>query len=484
MSLEKQKSLKVNMILNVIKGVMSIIFPLITFPYASRILGVENIGRFNFANSIISYFILTAGLGISNYAIREGAVYRNHKSRLKHFSDEMFTINMISTIVSYLFLYLSIVVIPQFSGYFTLLVILSMQLIFKTIGIEWLYSIYEDYAYITVRSIAFQLLSLILLFAFVHDKKDIEIYAVIVVISGAGSGLMNYFHARKRIRVSLTREIDWKRHLRPILIMFAMSLTVTVYVSSDTTILGFLCGDRTVGIYSVSVKVYSIVKTILSSVLVVSIPRLSLLYGNKDILSFTETAKNIYKTLLTLVIPSIAGIIILRKQIILLISDAEYIDASSSLTLLAIALFMCMAAWFWGQCILVPMKREGEVFKITVVSALLNIGLNMLFIPTFKENAAAFTTILAEGCSYLWCMHKGRKISEVKGFSGTIMKVLVGVAGIWVVASILERFVYDDLTYTILTVICSAAVYGAIEILLKNDMIYSLVNNVKRKYKK
>ena len=60
--------MKKNMLLNAIKGIMSLMFPLITFPYISRVLGVENIGRVNFSNSVVSYFILLGGFGITSYA--------------------------------------------------------------------------------------------------------------------------------------------------------------------------------------------------------------------------------------------------------------------------------------------------------------------------------------------------------------------------------------------------------------------------------
>jgi len=145
----KNKSIKVNMILNAIKGLMSIFFPLISFPYVSKVLGVDNIGRYNFANSIISYFILLAGLGINTYAIREGARLREKENEFKQFANEMFSINILSTIISYVLFALLLIIVPKFQCYKTLLIILSLQIIFKTIGIEWIYSIYEDYAYIT-----------------------------------------------------------------------------------------------------------------------------------------------------------------------------------------------------------------------------------------------------------------------------------------------------------------------------------------------
>ena len=149
MSALKQKSLKLNMVLNATRGILSVLFPLITFPYISRVLGVENIGRYNYANSIISYFILLAGLGIEKYAIRDGAAYRENKEMMSRFSNEMFTINVLSTLVSYILLTAVLFAFPGIKRYWILLIILSFQIILKTIGVDWLYSIYEDYLYIT-----------------------------------------------------------------------------------------------------------------------------------------------------------------------------------------------------------------------------------------------------------------------------------------------------------------------------------------------
>jgi O-antigen/teichoic acid export membrane protein len=95
------KSLKVNAVVNMAKTVLSLVFPLITFPYVSRVLGVNQMGKYNFANSVISYFLLIAALGISTYAIREGTQYRNNQKAIDEFASEMFSINLVSTVVAY-----------------------------------------------------------------------------------------------------------------------------------------------------------------------------------------------------------------------------------------------------------------------------------------------------------------------------------------------------------------------------------------------
>lgn len=477
----KKKSLKINMLLNTIKGLMSIFFPLISFPYVSKILGVYSIGRYNFSSSIINYFVLIAGLGINTYAIREGARLREKKEEFSQFSDEVFSINIIATIISYLLLALTIIIVPKFHNYQLLIAILSIQIGFRTIGIEWVYSIFEDYAYITIRSIIFQFLSLILLFAFVHISDDLWVYACITVFSAAGANVLNYFHARKYCRVKFTTKIDLIKHMKPIVVLFAMNIATTIYISSDTTILGFLCSDNAVGIYSVSTKIYNIVKQILSAVVIVSIPRLSALLGDKDEGGFKVMATDIYSTLLTVVTPAVLGIILLRKEIVLIIADNSYINANTSLALLSIALFFCMGAWFWGQCILVPLQKENIVFRITVISAVINIGLNFVLIPLWQENAAALTTIMAEGCAFILCRHEAKKIMNFGGTGKTVLKVGLGCIGMIFVTIVLTPIKDKMFIYTFLEIILCITIYFAIEIVLKNESVNGIVLSLRNK---
>ena len=87
-----KKSLKLNMVLNAIKSIFGVIFPLISFPYVSRILGEERLGQYSFALSVVSYFILFARLGIETYAMREGAALRDRHACLEKLTSEMFSV--------------------------------------------------------------------------------------------------------------------------------------------------------------------------------------------------------------------------------------------------------------------------------------------------------------------------------------------------------------------------------------------------------
>jgi len=479
-SKSKPVSLKLNMLLNAIKGLMGVLFPLITFPYISRILGVDSLGKYSFSNSAVQYFIMFSALGINTYAIREGARIREDILDIERFSCQMFSINVISSIVSYIALMICLITVKKFHRYSDIMLILSLQIAFRTIGVEWLFSIFEDYLYITIRTILFQILSIFLLFAFVKGPDDLRLYAVITVISAVGSNLVSFIYARKKYcMIKFVKEIEWSKHIKQILILFAMALTISIYVSSDTIILGFLRDDYTVGIYSVSTKVYTVIKTLLSSVLVVSMPRLSFLLDGDRKQEIQALASDIYCTLLSIVVPTMVGIVVLRREIILAISSADYIRAESSLSLLCVALFFCMGAWFWGQCIMVPYKMDIDIFRITITSALINIVLNFVLIPRWGENAAAFTTVLAEGYSFIRCAQKGRRVVRPKGVVIVLCKVILGCAAIVALALLIRNSIKGLIPRVLTTSIGGILLYFLIQVILKNNVVTDLAASAK-----
>ena len=158
----KQKSLNVNMLLNFLKTIFTTVFPLITFKYVTSVLGKEGIGAINFSNSIIQYFSIFAALGISTYAIRECAKVRNSNEKISLLSSELFSINIISTLISYSILFFIVLFVPALSTNRILILILSVSIICTTLGTEWVNIVYEDFLYITIRTIFFQIFTFVL----------------------------------------------------------------------------------------------------------------------------------------------------------------------------------------------------------------------------------------------------------------------------------------------------------------------------------
>ena len=218
--------------------------------------------------------------------------------------------------------------------------------------------------------------------------------------------------------------------------------------------------------------------------LTVSIPRMSSLFDENDKEKVSFVASDIYNTLLTIMFPAVVGIIVLRDEIVVIISGNSYVGAVPSLIILSATMVLCLGAYFWGQAILVPVKKEGVCFKASLLSAAVCIFLNFFLIPIWKEKAAAFTTLIAEGVAFLVCRHEGVKYVKLTGTINTVLKSAIGCIGIIIISLLLIPLKNQIVLYTILTIIISVIVYIVTQVILKNDSILSVLNAIEHKYRK
>ena len=479
----KEKSIKVNAIVNAIKVIMSMIFPIITFPYASRVLGADNIGKVQFGSSIIVYLSLIAALGINTYAIREGSIIRNDKKRFQKFANQIFSINMLTTFITYIILLILLIIPTKLIDYRLLIAIQSLSILFSTVGVDWIYSIHEDYVYITKKTIVTQFISMILLFLFVKKSEDYYIYALISVIATGSVNIVNFIHARKYCKLRIVKNIELKKHIKPMIVLFSNTLAIKIYVNSDVIILGWMTNDFTVGLYAISVKIYDIIKNLINSITSVTLPRMSL-YANKDKEKYNNLLEKLIKTIFTLIVPAIFGIFILSKQIILIISGHEYIDANISLKILCMALGFATIGNVLISGILIPNKKEKYVFRATLIAAVLNICLNFIAIPLFKQNGAALTTVIAEFTVCTVAFYYARKIYKFHNLFRTIVISAISCVAIYAVFIAIKIFFENIFIQTMLTCILGVLVYGIASIILKNEIMLEIIKQIKNKARK
>ncbi|MCQ2327678.1 MAG: oligosaccharide flippase family protein, partial [Bacteroidales bacterium] len=187
------KSVKVNYILNLINTGTQLLLPLITFPYASRILFAEGIGKVNFFTSIITYISLFTCIGIPMYAIREIARVRDDEKKMSQTATEILLLHAGLTMVGYIIVALLCLFVPRISAEVPLFLLLSLTILFTAIGCEWFYQGIEDFAYITIRGLIVKALGIIFLFCFVKTREDIIPYAFFTVFGVLGGNLFNFF---------------------------------------------------------------------------------------------------------------------------------------------------------------------------------------------------------------------------------------------------------------------------------------------------
>lgn len=456
----EKKSIKLNAFLSVFKQLFSILFPMITFPYATRILGAANYGKYTFSLSVVNYISYIAAAGILRYAIRECARVREDKVKLQKLVNEIFTINVISTCIAFSVLFGLLFFVPMLKVYTPYILVLSLSVLFTTLGTDWINSAFEDYFYITIRYILCQLVAICLLFVLVKSTDNLLEYSIVSVTAAVLANALNIIHIRKTLGIvpTLCMSKELAVHIKPIVYLFVCTIATFIYINSDVTILGIFKDDTAVGYYGVSTQFYQLVKQLINAAFVVVIPRISNELAS-DKLKAQERYNDILILTILLVIPSSIGMYMVREKLILVFAGVEYIRASSSLGILALAIVPAMLANFFINIVMIPLKREREVTIATILSALINVALNFVLVPRFAENAAAFTTLLAELTMLIVALFFCRTIR----FINIVRTILVGLIGgllIMIVCTIVNFFVSNIILNLFLSISISVVVYG------------------------
>lgn len=451
------------------------VFPLITFPYISRTLLTKNVGKINFGNSVISYFSLVASLGISTYAIRECSKVRDNHEELSNTASQIFSINIISTLISYFALVVTLVVARPLDNYRELICIQSATILFTTLGADWINSAMEDFKSIAVRTIGMQLVSLALMFIFVKQPEDYVKYAVISVVASSGANIINIFYRRKFCTIKFTIKMDINKHLSPIILMFSMILSQTIYTNSDTTILGLLRGDYEVGLYSTSVKIYRLINSMIASVSLVVMPQLSSGFAKKDYVEVNKLLKYSMNFIIVLGLPCIVGVNVIALPIIDLMAGPEFYGAATSLHILTITLaFSLIGGWF-GNMTMIPAGREKVCLLSCCISALVNIIMNIILIPKYGLNAAASTTAIAEIVGVCIVSYYKDKEIRIDNLLEMIKAPIVGSIAIAIIALLVRSFINSNALICVITIILSVIIYSFILILMKNEFALSFL---------
>lgn len=398
-----QRSMGRNAALNVVRVACQIVLPMMTLPYCSRILQVENMGKVNFAVSLVNFFALLADLGVSVYGVREGARRRHSRDRFDRFASEVFTVNMLMTAVAYAGLALIVLLVPGIRPYAAVVGVQSLFILFTTMGIEWVNAVYEDYFFIAVRTIVIQVLYTVSVFVLIRRREDYLLFTFLTVMVTGGASIINWFYCRRYVRLRPVLE-GIRRHLVPMSVFFANNMAITVYVNADMFMLGLFCGEYHAGIYGSSMRIYQCMKTLMTAIYTVTIPRLSMHAARGEKEDFRQVLTDVCATIMLLIIPVIAGLFLYAGDIMELVFGASYLPGTLSLQLLALALFFAIGNGIAVNCVNAPLGQERISMKATICAAIANVLLNLVLIPALQQNGAAVSTIAAEVLVLVICL--------------------------------------------------------------------------------
>lgn len=479
-------SVKKNIFLNGINTVSGIVFPVITFPYAARVLMPEGIGAVNFLNSIIGYIVLLTSLGIPMYAVKEIAKYRDDIKLRNKVTIEILILSTFLCICGYIAVWILAEFVPQIHKQQALFYVLSLTIIFTGIGATWFYQGIEDFKFITVRALIIRTLSAVSLFVFVKSPSDLILYGWITVGSTVGNNILNLFHLRKYIDYKL---IDWgnlqlMRHIGPALQVFILNLIISLYIQLNSIMLGFLSGDEAVGFFTAGNKISHIGLTMISSLGTVLLPRCANLLQSGDKTGFQRVIGKSLNVTLLLAFPITVGLMVLASPITIIFCGADFGPAIPVLLATAPVVIFVSLTNLMGIQVLYPMDKVNIVIWSVTGGAIVNILLNILLIPPYGAFGAGNATLFAEFAVLALQLIMGRSYYpfSIRSFfnpkiimATVIMGVAVGLS-ILLTDKIIWKLVIGLLvgliTYSCALLLLREKLFSEVVLILKNKLLH------------
>ena len=478
----KETSIRRNFIMNMLLAVSGIVFPLISFRYASRILMPDGIGKVSVATSLIAYFTMFAQLGLPVYGIRACAAVRDDRDALSRTVHELMGVSLVMTLIAYALLAAAMFLVPRLEEERLLYTVMSASILLNTIGMEWLYKGLEQYTYITARSVAFKVIALGALFLLVRREEDYVLYGAVSIIASSASYVLNLIHARKYIDFRRPRGCDWKRHLKPVLVFFAMSCAATVYTHLDTLMLGFMAADADVGYYNAAVKVKGVLVTLVTALGAVLLPRSSWYVEQGRMDDFRRMTQKALRFVLLAASAVTVYFMLYARECVLVLSGEAFLPAEDAMRIIMPTVLLIGLTNVIGMQTLVPLGKEKVVLRSEIAGAAVDLILNLLLIPRFRAAGAAIGTLAAE--AVVLAVQYAALRNELKGFVrsykwGRLLAgmILAAAAGCWA-----KWTPWRPILVLLASAVCFFGVYAGFMLRRKDEILTESLEQLKQRF--
>ena len=469
--MKKMQSIKFNFVMNALLSLSSVLFPLISFPYVSRVLMPGGIGKVSFVTSVVSYFSMVAMLGVPVYGIRACAAVRDDKEKLSARVQEIFIINTVMGLLAYAALFITVWKIPLFSQYKSLFVVLSFTIGLNVIGVEWLYKALEQYSYITARSLLFKAVSLVLMFIFIRDESDYLIYGAITVFSSAGYYVLNFIKLRKYIILKPIGHYNFRQHYKMIVVFFAMTAATMIYTNLDTVMLRIMRDDIQVGYYNSAVKIKSVLVGIVTSLGTVLMPRVSYYISKGMEAAFKSVTQKALNFVFIIALPLTLYFMLLADHSIYLLSGNAYSKSIIPMVIIMPTVLLIGLSNILGIQILVPMKKELVVLYSECIGAVVDLIINWILIPRYAAAGAAIGTLVAEFAVLIVQYIALRRMLNPMLRNIQFFKLFVANVLAMIVTILTRNFFESDFITLFMTSVLYFGIYFIALILLKEQFV-------------
>ena len=379
-----------NYLYNLSYQILTIILPIITVPYVTRIFTSEVLGNYIFYNSIVSYFSLFAMLGIGVYGTKQIAAASDVSSTFWN----IYAIQLIASILAIVVYLIVAFSIPQMSGVIPLIV--GITLFANMMDISWLFSGKEDFKKITIRNIVVRLIGVISIFTFVKSSDDLYLYVFLIVIFDFLGQFVMWVPAKKFIKRPSFNAKVIKKNLHPIVLLFLPQVAISLYVVLDRTLLGLLGSYSDVGIYEQGQKLISILLKVVSSLGVVMLPRVANLLSERRDKEAQNMVKFSFILYNLIIFPMIFGLIAVNEVFVKLFLGQNFQDVKYVLYVIVFNIMFVGWTNILGYQVLVVRNKNKEFMLSTTIPAFVSVAVNIAVIPFFGYIGASITSVVVE----------------------------------------------------------------------------------------
>ncbi len=388
-------SLKKNILYSTILTVSNYLFPLFTYPYITRILGVELIGTCNFVDSVISYYLLFSMMGINVIGIREIAKNKNNRSKLNEVFSSLFLLNTISTFVIILILAISIFFVPKFSDFKDLFFIGLIRVLFNYLQIEWFFKGTENFKFVTNRTIIVKIIYVLSVFILVNKSSDYELYYLLTTLMVVVNAIINIYYSKENVTIKL-KNINLRLYVKPFFVLGLYTLLTSMYTTFNVAYLGFITNNVEVGYYTTVTKLYTILISLFTAFTGVMMPKMSYLLSENKIEEFRNYINKAYEVLFAFSLPIIAICVVFASEIIYLLAGNGFEGSVSLLRIILPLLIIIGIEQVLVMQILMPLGKDKSVFLNSCAGAIIGIALNILLVPSLKSVGSALVWFSSE----------------------------------------------------------------------------------------
>lgn len=474
-----QKSLAKNSIYNIIYTVANILFPFVTSIYVSRILLPVGVGKVASAQNIASYFVTLAALGLPSYGVREFAKVRDNKAERDKLFTELLLLNIISTTLAVVGFFVLVFINAGFNGEWVLYGACGLAIFFNYLNIDWMYKGLEEYGYITGRSLAIKGISLLALFLFVKTRQDYVAYALISSLATGGNYVFNVIHARKFVKIRLSG-IKLIKHLKPVLLIACIIFLSSIYNKIDVTMLNMMATDESVGYYSYAQKTVNMVLTMANAVTAALLPRLSYYYDN-DREGFYRLLDKGFQILCFMTLPLAVGMALVAPQAVEFLYGGAFEPAVLTIRLMCPLILIKGFGDLFCYQLVYSTKSEKIILPASASASVINIITNAALIPTLLQNGAVIASVFSElvtnAVQFIYMKKKVKFTINMKALTKGLISTAVMALSVYIIM----QFKLPNTIGLILEILCGIIAYTAVNLVMKNTLIFEIVNKVKGK---